>query len=267
MLNVFLIKKYGALIFASMFTVMCFFVGVQFYGFWVGLILLFVGMAVSILVANALLANPFTDMLEGKGILVFDLSSTGIMKPFIVQVAPPFVKGLVNGKEVNDTFDRSAVNMLTAPIKNSKMAQPITEGKNQGGIKLELDENTFNAARFALFHYPVLLYNSQLGTFLTKDFLSEQEKTSFAEHGILLLNRRMEELSRDIKNFGRYVVELTRPLGRLFQNKWFWIILLIGMGILAVMFAPGIISSIKASSGTVSNAVQTAAGGGAITPR
>lgn len=267
MLNVFIIKKYGALLFASMFTVICFFVGVQFYGFWVGLILLFIGMSVGILTANALLKNPFSDMLEGKGILVFDVNSTGILKPFIVQVAPPMVRGIIDGKEVHDTFDRSAVNMLTAPIKNSTAAQPITEGEKQGGIRLELDENTFNAARFALFHYPVLLYNSQLGTFLTKDFLSEQEKTSFAEHGILLLNRRMEELSRDIKNFGRYVVELTKPIGRLLQNKWFWIILLIGMGVLAVLFAPSLIATLKGTAGTVSASVNAAAASGAVTPR
>ena len=76
-----------------------------------------------------------------------------------------------------------------------------------------------------------------------------------------MLNRRMEELSRDIKNFGRYVVELTKPVGRLLQNKWFWIIIVILVVILGLLFAPAIIKSFMTTWEGATNA------GGPIVPR
>lgn len=131
------------------------------------------------------------------------------------------------------------------------------------GLKIELDELEMNKARFALFHYPVLIYNEQLGTVVTKDFLSEQEKISFAEHGVLYLNRKMEELTSVVRDFGRYVVELTKPQGgSIFTKWWVWVIVIILVALLVIMFAPSVMKVMGATVSSASGAVQTATAGG-----
>lgn len=134
---------------------------------------------------------------------------------------------------------------------------------------LELDENEYNKGRFALFHYPVLIYNDQTKSIITKDFLAEQEKAAFAEHGILYLNRKMQELTSVVRDFGRYVVELTKPQSGFFGKWWVWIIIVIFVGILIALFAGPIITAIKGAAGSATGAVQNVASnaGGAVTPR
>jgi hypothetical protein len=100
-----------------------------------------------------------------------------------------------------------------------------------------------------------LLYNEQIGAFITKEFLSNIEKDTFAEHTVLYLNRIMEELTSVMRDFARYVIESLKPKGSIFGSKWFWIIILIVGLILAGLLAPSLIKSIKGMMGTATQTV------------
>ena len=100
MINVFKIKKYGALILVGFISVLFFTIGIMFYDFWVAMMLFPIGLATSMLAANYMLVNPFTEMLEGKGILVLNLDSTGVIRPFIVAVQSPFITGKIGKKKL-----------------------------------------------------------------------------------------------------------------------------------------------------------------------
>lgn len=266
LLNPFVLKKYGALLFVGLFTVICFYIGLQFYGLWIGLALLFVGLIVSMLVSNKLLTNPFTEMLEGKGILTLNIDSTGVIQPFIVGVHPPYIKGSLNRQPINDVFDRDAVFNLSIPIKNKTPAKQITEGENKGGINITLNEKDYNDGRFALFQYPVLIFNNQIKSIVTKGFLASEEKHSFAEHGVLYLNRKMEELTSAVRDFGRHVVELTKPKeGFWQQNKAIIIIVMILVGLLIILFAPKVMEQLGGVAGSTGGILKKTAGT-AITP-
>jgi hypothetical protein len=287
MFNPFTMKKYAALILSGMLCTICFYIGVSIYSsLLLAMGLLAVGLLVSIVVGILLLNNPFTLMMEGKGILALDLNSTGVIRPFIVKVTTPFIAAKYNGKMIHDVFDRDTVMQLAAPIKarmqlekkdNGNIVIQLDEAEllklkqktKEGFTTLELTEEQYNAGRFALFHYPCIIWNSQVGSILTKDFLSEAEKTTFAEHTIIYLNRKMEELTSIVRDFGRYVVELTKPQGSGMGNKWIWIIVAVGVVILGIIFLPSIISTIKGAGGTASAAISTAGGavqGATITP-
>lgn len=252
LLNPFVIKKYAALMSTGFLTVFSFFIGLRFYGFYWGILLLFVGLLVGVLLANTLLKNPFSQMLEGKGILAINLDSTGILRPFTVGLEAPYVRGKVGRKWMSDIWDRSTVMSISEPRKNADKAKT-----NNGGIEFRLDEENYNKNRFALFHYPVLIWNDQVKSFLTKDLFSKMEKGTFAEHGVLYMNRRMEELTSAIRDFGRYVVESTRPKGNLFQRPIFWVIVVVVViGILLViLFLPSIIDAMGGAWGSASNSV------------
>lgn len=268
MINPFVVKKYAVLVMCPLVTVMCWFVGLKFYGFLMSLCFLFSGLLLSVLIGFLLLKNPFSLLLEGKGILCFDICSTGIITPFIVGVNSPYIAGKVGGKDVKDVFDRKSVFSLAAPVKNKSKAElgvPI-DGEGTRGIKIVLDEVDYNKGRFALFHYPVLLWNSQVNSILTKDFLADGEKEAFAEHSVLYLNRKMEELTSVVRDFGRYVVELTKPKGSIFSNWWVWVIVGVLVVLLVVLFAPSVINAVSGAMNTAGGGVATAKGG-AVTIR
>lgn len=267
MINSFVVRKWGGLLVVGFICVISFMVGEKFYGFLGSVVAFAIGLLLSLVIANLMLRNPFSMMLEGKGILAIDMSSTGILRPFIVSVQPPYIKGRFGGKDVNDVFDREAVMQLATPVENDTSAQMTKEG----GIKIELSEKEYNAGRFALFHYPCLIWNSQINSIITKDWFSEKEKGAFAEHGILYLNRRMEELTTVVRDFGRAVVELLKPDSNFLKSKWFIIVLVIGLIVLAVLFAPAIFDQLKsafAGGGGGGGVVETVTGTiDSVTPR
>lgn len=281
-------KKYAALIMAGMLCTISFYIGVAIYkNLLLALGLLAVGLLVSIVAGILLLRNPFTLLLEGKGILALDINSTGVIRPFIVTVTAPFIAAKYNGKMINDVFDRETVMQFAAPIKARMQLEKTYDGKvkiqldeaelvklkqktKEGFTTIELTEKEYNSGRFALFHYPCIIWNSQVGSILTKDFLSEAEKTTFAEHTIIYLNRKMEELTSIVRDFGRYVVELTKPQGSAWGNKWVWIIVGVGVVILGIIFLPSIIATIKGAGAPAAAAIKTAGStataGATITP-
>lgn len=264
MMNAFVMKKFSVLILSPLISTMCFFVGLQFYGLVYSFAFLGGGLLISVVIGILLLQNPFSMLVEGKGILVIDLTSTGIMQPFIVAVNNPYIQGKFRGKGVSDIFDREAVYNLATPIKNSTKA----DLKN-GGVEIKLDEKKYNEARFALFHYPCLVWNSQIGSILTKDFLADQEKAAFAEHSILYLNRKIEELSGYIRDFGRHVVETLKPRENFLQSKWTWIIIVVVLVLLFILFLPSIIEIVGGGAAQTKQALTPAgdALGNVLTPR
>lgn len=265
MLNPFVLRKYMAILIISVIGSSLFTVGLLYYGILGGVIFFGVGLVCSLIVGNIILSHPFTKMLEGKGILVINIDSTGILQPFIVGVKAPYMVGKLRGKWIKDVFDRSAVSHLAVPHQNSKTAK-----LHSGGITIELDEREFNEARFGMFHYPVILYNEQIGSVITKDFLSEMEKDTFAEHGVLYLNRKMEELTSVVRDFGRHIVDTLKPAGNILQNKWTWVVLAIMIIIFAVLFGKPImnaVSNFSTGAGGAFSSAAGSAGGGAITPQ
>lgn len=261
MINMFKVRRYIALILLPIFVVILFYIGALYYGLIYGLVFMGVGIILNLFLGSIILMNPFTKMLEGKGLLALNLDSTGIIRPFIVGLHSPYIKGTLNKKEINDVFDRDTVFQIAAPIKNKKKAE-IKEG---GGIKIELDEKNYNEGRFALFHYPVLIWNEQMNSILTKEFLSEAEKDAFAMHGILYLNRKVEELTTVMRDFGRYVVELLKPKSDWYKSKWIWIIAIVLMVLLVVLFLPAVLKNFGVNLSMPS--LPSPGGGAVVTPR
>lgn len=254
MLNPFVMRKWAALLIPPMLATILFVIGDMYYGMMGGIGFFLIALLLGLLLGTMFLRNPFTAMLEGKGILCINIDSTGILNPFIVRVSPPYIKGRLHGKDVLDVFDRETVHHLAAPVQNSMKGIPADDG----GIRITLDNKTYNAARFAMFHYPVILYNEQIGSVITKDWLSNKEKDVFAEHTVLFLNRKMEELTSVVRDFGRYVVELLKPKSALGGSWWIWLLIGGFLLVLAVMFGPQILAALKGAGGAAAPAVKTA---------
>jgi hypothetical protein len=282
MINPFKVKKMGALFLAALLTTICFYIGLTFYSFWIALVLMGCGLTVSVLLGGILLKNPFTDMLEGKGVLSFNIDSTGIIQPFLIRIAQPYLHGKLNGKNIKDVFDRKAVFTLTAPKKVEKKGWWNTKGKvpegaecnavgvedkeKKGGIVYYLSEKVLNASRFGFYQWPCMIWNDHLKCFITKEYISNLESTSFAEHQILYMNRQMEDLTAHTRDFGRYVVEAIKPISGIFRSPWFWIILVVFIAIMIILFLPAIIGEAKDMMASAAGNIAPSPSG-AVTPR
>lgn len=263
--NPFIIKKWGALLLVGFLSTLSYMIGQAMYrNFTYALGFFGVGLILGVFLANLMLKNPFTLMLEGKGILCLNLDSTGIIKPFIVGVQSPYIYGKLGNEEVKDVFDRETIFSLAVPEKKGT-ASPIEEGELKGGINISVNEEEYNKARFALFHYPCIIYNAQIKSLLTKDTLSELEKDTFAEHSVIYLNRKMEELSSSLRDFARYVVETLKPKSSIFASKWFIWIVIVLIIILVALFAPAVIKQMSGFAGEMGFSLGKAQA--AVTPR
>lgn len=263
MFNVFIFKKWTALILASCLSTITFAVVATFYGFMWAIVGFLVSMILGVVIGNLLLDNPFRSILEGKGILFFDLNSTGIIKISILGVRAPFVTGKIDGKQIKDCFDRNAVVQVAEP-KEEKDAVTTENGV----MTIRIKEEDYAKSKFALYHYPALIWNDQIKSFITKDFLSEKEKETFSEHTVIYLNRIMEELTSLIRDFARYVVETLKPKESFTKGWLFWVIIIGALILLGALFLPKVIEAIQGGAGeAVSQTVRTVGSGSAITPR
>lgn len=266
MINLFIVRKYAALLVACFLPVVFFFVSITFYGMWVAIVFLFIAVGLSLLLGNIFLKTPFNQMLEGKGILALDITSTGIITPFIVKVQEEFIEGFVNkGHRVKDIFDREAVYNMKPPVDAVNKVNLSKNEDKKSFFKLELTEDDYNKSKFQLYHYPVLIYNSQVSSVLTKDILAGDEKNIFAEHNIIYLRKVLQELGRDIKNFGRYIVDSIKPTTNILTNPIVVVIMIIVLIILAIIFIPKIFATLGISLKPMA-AGGGASGGSIITP-
>jgi uncharacterized membrane protein (DUF441 family) len=262
LINPFIVRKYAALLIAPLLSTIFFFIGFTFYGLWWGVGLLFVGLLMSVFLGNMLLKNTFTDLLEGKGILVLDMNSTGVIRPFLVSVLNPMIEGNYKGKRIQDVFNRKAVYNLAAPKKVAK-SKGKAVANITGGLDITIDEEEYNRGRFSLFHYPVLIYNSQLKSIVTKDFLADQEQTYFIEHISLYLSHKVRDLSSNVTHFARHVIESLKPKTALQANWVFWVAVVL-VGILVIALLPKIIGLFGGSGDILGSAFGSAKG--AVTP-
>lgn len=208
-------------------------------------------------VAGLLLRHTFTRLVEGEGLLVADVNSTGVVRPFLIKLANNEVRGKIGNFEAKGVFDRESVYQIAEPIN---VKAPLIIDKETGDITIKISNEEYHRSRFVLHHWPMMFYNSQIQSFLTKDYLSDKEKNTFTEYGLLYLVRKVEELSTAMLNFGRYVVEMTKPKSDFFKS-YGWIMIIIGIVVLAILFGPAILEAIKGGAQSATQSV-----GGVINP-
>jgi len=233
-INWFKVKRYAGLFLTALIPFVLFMVFI-FTG-W-GLFWATVGWLVGVVLAvllyrKVIVRHPLIDYLEGSGIVVKTLDSTGIIKSAIVDVNPPFI---MNRKgEPIDYFDRDFVWYETIPNKRkgSFMQRGVKIGEQTYTI-FGIPEDEFNDARFVEENYIVMMWNAPTKTFLTKEVIGKFEKELLTNHLLLYLVEKVKELSNNIRDFARYVVEMTKPKKTGLLNKW-WVWLLIGLAVVII---------------------------------
>lgn len=242
-INLYKIKKWGAGFIMAFMPTMTFLIFIITTDFIQSIIAFLIVTPVAILLGNRLMSHPVLQYLEGKGLLVLTFDSTGTIESYLVNVNNPYISGMYRGKKAETIFDRDSVFYMGAP---QKVEGTMVEDPNYEIINLKVPKNKRNEYMFGFQHFPVLIYNKNLETFLTKEALADLEKDTFVKHMVLYLNRKVEDLTASLRDFARYIVEQTRP-----RTSWLssgalkWILLIGVIILLVVILAPFIIETFE----------------------
>jgi len=218
-----------------------------------------VGIFIMVIIGGMVIKTPYTMIFEEAAYLTLNISSTGGIIPFIMIPQGNKIVGSFGGQQIEHMMDREAVNYLKPP----KQGKIYEDGEK---IVLEMYKKDIDKNFFATNGIPTFIYSDQLGTFLSKEMLSNMETKTFARHEILYLNQMAKELNSHMLNFGRYVIELTKPLSNILENPWIrWILILVLLGGMAYFFGPALLKG--AGQFTSSAASSMASASGPIVPK
>jgi len=255
--NGFWIKKYIAFGLCGVLPTITFFLLLVNYGLVMAAFGFTGGVAIAAAMAAKISGNPWQAALEGKGLLVGTFDSTGVIKTYLAQVNLPFLKTKIGKETKNTIFSRDAMLSIKAPQK-----AVIDESETE--LKITLAKDKFVQSIFSFDGMPLLFYNKALGDFYTKELLAKFEKETFVEHTILYLTRRIEDLSSQVRDFARYIVEQTRPKSGFLEGKLVWVVIVIVLIIVAALAWPMVSKALVPLAGSVGQAIPASmiSGGG-----
>lgn len=260
MLNPFKIKKWVALILAGMIPTVLFTIVSMIQDFLWGIIVWILAVIFMVLIGFKLLNNPFSDLLEGKGLLAVNMDSKGLLQFFIVGVGEGVLRSNFQGKNIGGVFDRDNVANFSVPVKTESKVQRTEDG----GLKWEISGDELNDTRFAFNQYPLLIWNDMSGTFISKSELGKFEREIISYDKVSFLAKKAERLSDAMLNFGRHLVDQLKPKPGMFGAMPTWLVILLGVIIMAIVG----VFLFKAMQGGGFGALGSAAGAakGAVNP-
>jgi len=244
-MNVNKIKKWVGILIVSILPIVIY--NVFLISGW-GLIWAMVGSLLLVILGIPLFSiiykHPLLDVIEGKGMLVLTLDSTGIIHPYIAQLKPPLINVKTKKGLVSTIFDRNSVSYLKAPKIVNATAKEDAEFEI---LTLKIPKNKKYQYQFQFDAYPTLVYNRNLETFLSKETLGKMEMDTSIKHLVFYLKKKTEELTSVMRDFARYVIEMSKPKNPFgfVGNAWFWIIVVVAVIIFALLLMPNITSTFK----------------------
>lgn len=248
-INLYKVKRWGAGFLMAFVPTVTFLVMILTSDFIQAIIGFLIVTPLVIFIGFRILSHPLIDFLEGKGLLAFTFDSTGMIEPFIMKVVNPYLEGNIRGKNVSTIFNRDAMAYMTYPKKTTAT---LAKGPQGDTLTMVIPKEKETSIAFGMQHFPVLLFNKNLGEFITKDAFAKFESDTFVKHIVLYLNRKVEDLTSQLRDFARYIVEQTRPKKSIWDAGWVkWVII---VGVL-MMFALVLAPTILQSSGGISGAI------------
>ena len=194
-----------------------------------GIVILFV------VIGSLLLRNPFMRIFEESEYLLLALSSSGGIIPFTLTPMGKKIQGNIAGNAVEHVYDRNAMIYFDHP-RVGKIYH------DEESVWVQLPKASLNQTQFQMNGVPAYIWNDPLGTFLTKEMLSTMETKTFARHEILYLNHQAKDLNAHMLNFGRYVIDQTKPAFSFLQSGWFkWVLIILLIAGMAYFIGPSLL--------------------------
>jgi len=256
MINWFKIKKYITFLIMSAVPLAAFFASlISLNDLLMSAIVWLMVTAVMMFIASRFLAHPLLNLLEGSGILGMTFDSTGVIQPFTIHVNPPYIRGRLGRKEIEDIWNRDATFYLKNPRPGKMAVAEGADGEEYEVIVLGKKGEDHNEKLFNFEGHLTFIYNKTLDEFLTKDALAKFEKSTLVKHAVLYLNKKAEELDAKIRDFARYIVEQAKPKKFWGMGNWFWVIIVVAVLLILLLFLPAFMDVFSSGIGGISQVV------------
>lgn len=191
--------------------------------------------------------NPFVKAIQEGKVLICDVPSTGICNIYTADVIETDMNGIDIKMQNGETraYDRSITSLLTQPQRAIMQFIKNPSNPMESKINISLSNDEYKNAAWKYDNLTILFYNSQLGTFITKPLMSQQEKDLLAEYLSLNEARELRQLNKALLQLMRYTFDLIGDrISKIFGNPLFQImlvvILIIVIGYAAMEFLPGL---------------------------
>lgn len=262
MINPYIIRKYLAYLLLGTMPMCAIVFGISQYGLYKGIIIASGTMLVCAFLTNVLIDNPFRRMLEGKGLLVIGLDSTGVLDFHVLGVSNGRLTGNIIGKKIYEPYDQNLIHTLYQPKVH--LDGYVMHEKEEEELMI-VDMRKFRQFKFGFNQYPVLLFNKVTRKLMTKEFIGGNERM-MASHLVYVASERAKDLNATMLNFSRTVVDKEHNTGGIDMGKllkYFLIgIIVLGIGFFAWKFLGGggaatIGNAVSSAQSTVSNTVVT----------
>lgn len=192
--------------------------------------------------------NPFVKAVEDGKVLVIDTPSTGIANVYCAEV---LVNDMGEGIDIKTergeirAYDRIITSLASQPLIAKLFFKKTGVYQDAPKIIVELSNDEYKTAAWGWQNMTFLFYNSQVGSFLTKPLMNQQEKELLAEYVSLNEARELRNLNRTFLLLMRHTFDLIADrFSRIFQNPMFQIVIVIlilaVLGYLAMQFIPSI---------------------------
>jgi hypothetical protein len=209
---------------------------------------------IMVILSNLVSSTAWVKIVESDKMLCLNISSTGIIEPYLLDAEPPYAVGKLKGKVKRLFFDRiGAIYYLLNPRKAE-----VVEEKNE--VVMRFDKTKYNSMRFDLSGVTTFIYNEQLDNFLTKDFFADKEQQLFLKNQAFSVHNQLESINNDLHYYASYVNE------KLLKKKLLgidpmWLIIGAMILVVVVFFGPQIVDLINSVIGKTSSSI-----GGATQP-
>jgi len=245
------LKKIGILIASSLLPLVAFLILIllRFDLLTAAVVCILIGL-VFVLIAHKITDSPFLRMFEGKtfGVITFD--SRGKIDFFDVALEGDSFVGYFMGKKIESPFNSNFFWRISDVFKKGKMQ---VEGEK---MVLTLYKENFNRSVFKT-DFPILVWDKQLNSFITKDWLHTQEKKDMWFTKAFELKKEIIEYNRSASTITKLIVDMIGA--RLKQQSWIiWFIVLVVIGYILWQFWPVINNMLTGTIESGTNAVSGA---------
>ena len=198
--------------------------------------------------------SPWIRAIQGKGILIMDINSTGVGKIYNAVVRNNITGGVdlevdFGGGQVEKmAYERSITHRIQAPIKGIItfiQGKKTVDNSQEPKVVIELTSDKYQQSIWKIDYLTMAFYDSVAGVLLTKPVLSDTEKQLMIECISLNEWRELKSLNIQMRNFTRNTFDMiANKFGGLLSNPMFMIIIVIIIITViagaAIMFVPGL---------------------------
>jgi len=200
-----------------------------------------------VIIAYKITDSPFLRAFEGKTFGVLTIDSRGKIDFFDVQMTNNAFKGEYNGTKIHVPFNQAFIFRLRNLLGKGLLKQEDER------IIIELTKSDYSNSLFKT-EFPVLIWNRQLNSFITKEWLHYQEKKDMLLALGFETNKHIKEYNKNASGITRMIVDLIGS--KLNKQSWLmWIIILIVVAVLIWQFYPQLQGILGGTFDTTSNTI------------